>query len=285
MSRIVLQVLGGMTNLRSLQACLVHTGGAQVEHGWVTRLSLLTSLDFSMDGTTGDDSAVFDELVSSVPHLPALRELRLGKRVTRQVRGLADAPFARLVDAAGALEVLHLTLLQLPGGCVDAIRQLTRLTSLSIRTCECAARGFAGLAALTRLRRLELLDVQSDCGVGCNALVGLKQLTMLRLNGAFVTRRYVARLCGELPRLERLDVSGSRNVGSGLSALERLTNLEVVDLSNTVGVGQLAASLRVPPSLRLCLLRGLAVTLEEQHRVEQLLGPRVEVRFNAPFPG
>jgi hypothetical protein len=101
-------------------------------------------------------------------------------------------------------------------------------------------------------------------------------LHTLRLNGDFVDRHYLTRLCTALPQLRVLNIPDSRFICSGVSELSRLSNLEAVDLSYTVGMGTLTAHLKAPPSLRRCILRHVSDERQQQ-MVTQLLGPSVEV--------
>jgi Leucine-rich repeat (LRR) protein len=291
-----LHAIGAMANLRTLQLRLLHLGWDPAESGWLTRLSLLTSLDVCFE-TTGDGPGCFDEVLSAVPHLPALRRFHMSSNLLQEMQQPSDEAFASLASASGVLEQLHLSALELPRSCMEVIRQLTRLTALRIRGCDWwGTRGSfwtasSALAALTSLRVLEVRDLTvgkvldgpddctHDCTVAPRAIEGLKQLRTLRLNGELLNRPYITRLCAALPQLCVLDVSGSANIGSGVSALSKLTNLEEVDLSATVEVGELVRHLKPPTSLRRFLYKAPLEQEHEQH-IRALLGPRVRVVFD-----
>jgi hypothetical protein len=281
----VMHAIGAMANLRSLQVRFLHGGWDPAESGWLTRLSLLTSLRVGFEATRSSAPGSIGEVLSAVARLPALRCLQVVTDLLQPAQGPSGEAFAGLVPAKGLLEELHLSCVELPRSCMEVIPQLTRLTALGFHGCGGAAsRGglwmaASALTALTNLRVLMARDLAGGCTVALGAIEGLKQLHTLQLNGDLLNRTYLTRLCAALPQLRVLDVSSSANIGSGVSALSRLTNLEVVDMSATVEVGVLVRHLRAPPSLRRFLYKA-PTDQEHRQRIRDLLGPRVRVVFD-----
>jgi hypothetical protein len=279
-----LHAIGGMASLRSLQLRLSQCQWAPTERGWLASLSLLTSLNIRFESTSVvNPQQHFDAVLSAVPYLPLLRSFQLsGSRLCYLAAPrVCSGPFACLAAASETLEVLQLNYMHLPYSFMDVIQQLTHLTSLGVCSYNCAERILAGLKEFTSLRKLDLCDWTSDnCAEVAGPITALKRLHTLRLDGNFFDRANLTQLCASLPQLHVLAFSSSRKIGSGLSALTRLTNLEVVDLSFARElVGTLARHLKAPPSLRRCLLSGVGDERRQQ-RVRRLLGPSAEVVFH-----
>jgi hypothetical protein len=280
-------MIGTITGLQSLRLRLLSESWAPAEDSCLARLSLLTSLHVALEPfwliyQAHEDLYHGDRLLAAVPHLPpSLQDLQLTiSSCSEKYVGAAPSSglFAGLASASSVLQLLELKYLTLPGNFMEVIQQLTRLTTLGIHDCDCTAGGsFAGLTALTSLRKLALCDMEGGSTEGCSSIEGMKQLHTLQLNGSFMDGPYLASLCAASPQLQVLDISGSHCIASGLSALALLTALEVVDLSDTVEVHQLERCLRAPPSLRRCHLSFLQPW--EQQRAAALLGPLVEVVF------
>jgi hypothetical protein len=284
------RLIGAVTGLQSLRLRLLSEAWRPLEDSCLARLSLLTSLHVVALGRSWPlyphvDHQLGDRLLAAVPHLPpSLQDLQLtisssNGRYSMVGSGPTTGAFAGLASASSVLQLLDLMYLKLPGNFMEVIQQLTRLTTLGIHDCNCTAAGsFAGLTALTSLRKLALCDLVGGSTAGCSSIEGMKQLHTLQLYGSFVDGPYLARLCAALPQLQVLDISGCHSIASGMSALGLLTALEVVDLSDTVGVHQLERYLSWSPSLRRCHLSYLQPW--KQQRAAALLGPLVEVVFN-----
>jgi hypothetical protein len=310
----LLWLVAALTSLRRLQLHVEHVG--RTRHGWLTRLGLLTSLDVcfclatrevlddsdeydqwlnqaKQDGVDamwlGEHEAdgAFDEVVASVPHLRALRELRIANDPTDRALGYNEftpGAFSRLASARTTLALLHLHRIRLPHNAMGTISKLTALTSLRVDHCWASGRGCGGLAAMTNLRDLGLRDtvLHSPAGV---LVADLTRLETLLLRDGMVEAGDLAMLCGSLPRLKVLDVSceggwqdAGTAVAAGASALQQLSELQILDLSHALGTADLG-HVKAPPSLRHCYLAHLT-SPGAQEEARGVLGAHVDVRFH-----
>jgi hypothetical protein len=277
----LLHRVGALTRLRSLHLQLWWNGDWQTaQPGWLTALALLTSLRVDYDpltgaGGVGDGAAqlgrAFDEVASSVPRLPALRELHMSdnagvgaEHVSDAGSWLSAAAAARIASASGSLRLLHLGWLSLPAAMfTEVLPRLTGLTCLRLDSLYCGSMEFGWMSALTDLRELRYVPNSRHNGAGCTLpcelLAGLSNVDTLTLSRCpFVDEPYLARLCASMPQLRNLDLGYNSNMSGGLSALRRLTNLEVLGLepefSGSLLQQLFELSITTPLSLRRCYL-------------------------------
>jgi hypothetical protein len=292
------QQVAALTNLRSLHLRLWWEPAWDTPRpGWLTPLALLTALRVHFDILGMDDAKAYnalrgtlEEAAASVPHLPALRELRLGSSSSHGGvgAGLSAAACLRIAAAGSGLELLTLDELALPAAeftqVLSRLAGLTCLGLISVTSCD-DDMPLGWLTALTGLRELGYVGSRQDtwfvASLPCQLLAGLSSVHALTLaNCPFLDSDYLAQLCASMPQLRSLDLSGSRNVSAGLSALRRLPNLEVLGAVGTAAAAQLLELIRVPPSLRRCHLGPYRRWQPAQRKAAvALLGRHVEVVF------
>jgi hypothetical protein len=294
----LLQHVGSLTNLRSL-ALRLDFDQDTAAPGWLTRLTLLTRLRLDLDERTREAgldglNAAFADAASSVPHLPALHQLHLGKCDGTPTVVLPAAACAHLASARAHLGLLHLQRMELPA-CffAEVLPQLTGLTCLRlvyvITPFNPDIMSFSWLAGLTALRELSCEGNIGDhadwaarrCGVlPCKLLAGLSKVDTLSLESCdFVDGPYLAQLCESMPQLQSLNLShdfADVDMGAGLPALQHLTNLEVLALPCFSECGE---HVKAPPSLRRCYL-GLGRQPDDEAHAKAVLGRHVEVVFS-----
>jgi hypothetical protein len=256
----LLQLIGTLTNLRSLGLSLVWAElDTTPHHGWLSRLTLLTSLtvDFWAPG-----GKVIHDVLSSVAHLPALGVLSITD--ARPMPAVSGVAYAHVAAACSSLRCLSLMELLLPPSMfTDVLPQLTGLTCLQFKVAVTPTtphvESFSWLSVLTALRELWYGGHFDDTSVlPCELLAGLPHVETLYLGDcSFVDAPYLEQLCDSMPQLTSLDLSYNRNMGAGLSSLQHLTNLEVLGLGSvecSAEVLQHLHALQAPPSLRRCHL-------------------------------
>jgi hypothetical protein len=268
----VLSHVGTLSNLRSLQLAWVcdDRQGDTGAPGWLTRLGLLTSLqlrfermDQGEEWIEGVPADAFDDVAASVPHLPALCELHIDVDSNEHAAGLSAAACSRIASAASSLQRLHLSGLPLPATAMaEVLSQLTGLTCLSLNPAsgmEPCVMSFAWLPALSALRELHYVgDSQDTCAgsvLPCQLLAGMSNIVTLSLGSCwFLDDPYLVELCTSAPQLRSLNLSDNVNIGTGLSALQHLTGLEVLGLEAAPFRPVHLEHVRVPCSLRRCYL-------------------------------
>jgi Leucine Rich repeat len=128
------------------------------------------------------------------------------------------------------VERLELERTQVTGAGLTALARLPRLAELVLHDRELGEAGFAALATVTHLRRLELSGHTEDPRVtGIGGLIGLEQL---RLHYPELDDRAMTEI-GKLIRLRELDLGGTALSDVGLAALAGLGGLEALTLSST----------------------------------------------------
>jgi hypothetical protein len=217
-----------------------------------------------------------------VPHLEALRELHIADRDKGGAK--ITAPACRNIASAGStLELLHLEQLWLPINLFSRVMpRLTGLTCLRLLHNVHRPTAFAWLAALTALRELWYAPFSRFTrALPCKLLAGLPAITTLSLaRSSFVDDPYLEQLCASMPQLTALGLAGNGGVGAGLSALQQLTNLEVLDLAGAVTSQEvLEGHVRAPPSLRRCYLGDKYKGDREEARAA--LGTHVDTVFSS----
>jgi hypothetical protein len=281
----LLTQLAALTNLRSLSLAAWWDDARQSIHpGWATALTALTSLRVTFTASCEHDPyeadyLALDDVALCVPHLPALRELHVSSLSDYCCAGLPRGACARIASASSSLRLLHVEGLRLPASMfAQVLARLTGLTCLRLLRNRHAATPFDWLGALTALRELQytprgaLTDVErrfyseehplefnTEIGSGvlpCPVLAALSNVHALTLAGCpFVDAPYLEHLCAAMPQLRTLDLADTINIGAGLSALQRLTNLEVLDLEVRADTPEaLLGHVRAPSSLRRCYL-------------------------------
>jgi hypothetical protein len=288
----LLRHVGALTNLCRLELRLWWHEGDAGAPGWLTRLTRLR-VDFAIlegdpeevNGGVPDGFLAFADVASSVPNLPALRELRIA-RMGPECYMLPAAACASIASCSSSLESLSLDRLRLPASMLEGvIPQLTGLTHLGIDllTTDAApsAESFTRWPVLTNLRELRCTaGTAAGDMVPCQLLAGLPHLDTLSLGVAFTKLNgpYVEHLCHSMPRLTSLDLSRNSTVGTGLSALRHLTNLEVLSLGRAPCIEGDLEHVQAPPSLRRCYLGGYWDP-EQQTKARAVLGRQVDVVF------
>jgi hypothetical protein len=303
----MLRRIGSLTALRVLHLRVTHWGWTPIEQGWLSRLSLLTSLHVAYAFSAFEDeyyyneddvpapaealTAAFDEVASAVPSLPSLVELSICDALCTTCSDVPSAAAcARITSAAGTLRALHLHGLPLPqAAMLVLLPQLTGLTCLRLTCCEGlgGAPGSLALATLTSLRELCYQGGVDECAPPCALLAGLRSIRALSVQA--VDGPYLAQLCAAMPQLTCLDLGTHYGAegGSGLLAagapalqpLQLLSRLEVLDLTSSVAAEQL----RYMEGVR-CLQRcymGGQCTPGFQKRSMAALGRRMDVVFHS----
>jgi hypothetical protein len=257
----LLRHVGTLTNLRSLALRLWLDWGEALERGWLTRLSRLTSLQvtFATREVNIDDYDAFFDVPSSVPLLPALCELKIAG--TYNAASLSAAACAYVASARSSLKSLHLRELRLPASMfVHVMPQLTCLSCLRLEyVIHPDEMVFIWLSILTALRELwydgRIKNTGCSGVLPCGLLAGLSSVDTLSLPRCpAVDGPYLEQLCELMPQLRSLNLSYNSNMGAGLHALQRLTNLEVLGLAPYYGVslGDTLQHLRAPLNLGRC---------------------------------
>jgi hypothetical protein len=283
----VLQHIGSLTNLRSLEVRLRWRRRDQPQHGWLDELACLTRLwvDFWIrpEGEGLGWLEAFDEVARSVPHLPDLRDLRFA---TSGTYGHATVmlPCAGIASASGSLRALALECMYFHDSMYSQVLPLlTGLTSLRLGSLwySYGFGGFGWLTALTSLRELVYWSGGESRALHlpCELLAGLRSVVALTLDKLpFVDGGYLVQLCASMPQLTSLGLCNSESMGPALAALQHLTRLEVLAFSTSCrGVERAAEGwehLRAPSSLRRCHLPEGRATARA---VRGLLGRQVEV--------
>jgi hypothetical protein len=254
----LLHHVGTLTNLRSLalEPLWWNEDGDSGEPGWLSQLHLLTSLRACF----GYGGVGLEETALSVPHLPALCELRLSSILCDDDDVLSVAACAHIAAARSTLRLLHLDALLLPASLgAEVMPQLTGLTCLCLACIQLPIMPLTWFTWLTVLTALRELGYSNNHGsaLPCELLAGVSNVDTLSLSGcSFVNAPYMEQLCEAMPQLTNLDLSGNRNLGAGLSSLQHLTNLEVLGLAVGRGSLVLLQHVRAPSSLRRCCLGG-----------------------------
>jgi hypothetical protein len=218
-----------------------------------------------------------------VPRLPALCELHLTKCFAGDGGELSAAAWEGIAASCSALRLLHLGGLTLPANMPQALSQLTGLTCLRLRSLYKRVPSLSALTALTNLKELcfalgGFRSGLADSVLPCRLLAGLRSLDTLALSHcSFVDGPYTEQLCASVPQLTSLDLSCNGDVGTGLSALRRLTNLQVLGLEGVAAHD--VQHMRVPASLQRCYL-GWGRWPEERVAAKGLLGRGVEAVFD-----
>jgi hypothetical protein len=239
----------------------------------------------------------FNDTASSVPLLPALRELHIDCDGAER---LPAAACSGIASAGSRLVHLHLGGLSVRAApLLEALVQLTGLTCLSLASLITPhAMSFGWLTALTVLRQLRYVRRSDDSATGgtlpCRLLARLSSIDALALSRcSFLNDPYLEEACLSMLRLRSLDLSGNAQLRAGLSALQRLTDLEVLGLAGVVAdPAALSEVVRVPCSLRRChlgyrylynLAKGPGGHRPAEQRVatSALLGGQVEAVFSA----
>jgi hypothetical protein len=285
----MLHDISTLTDLRRLALLfdLLHNSGGIPGPAWITRLTLLTSLHVDID--TPEEEV--DQVALYVPHLPALRELFIGDCNGCRGCDMSAAACAHLAAARSSLGLLHFSACSPPASLfTEVLPQLTGLTCLRL-DCVTYRTPFSWLAVLTNLRELWYVgvrrydDAYEGAELPCKLLAGLRHLDTLSLTYcSFVDAPYMAQLCGSMPQLRGLDLCCNNNMGgAGLSALQRLTNLEVLGLARVADSHHSLEGLeglRAPASLRRCYLGPVAWPPGERAKLGGLLDRHVEVVFS-----
>jgi hypothetical protein len=295
----LLQHVGSLANLRSLELYL-DLDQYTAEPLWLTRLTLLTGLRVILntpDGAAmGGLALAFNEVASSVPHLPALRALHMFTVSGGACATLSAAACARIASSRSTLRLLNLVQMALPAAMfTEVLPQLTGLTCLRL---DCVITpppfsptiaSFSWLAGLTALRELSCagsirhnaeLDAFDCCVLPCQLLGTLSRVDTLRLlSCAFLDGDYLDQLCESMPQLRHLIMSlnmgGSKALAAGLTALQHLTSLEVLGLAlEDVSLEHV----RAPLSLRRCYM-GHVGSHEKRAETRAALGRQVDVVF------
>ncbi len=120
------------------------------------------------------------------------------------------------------LQQLNLTQCQLSSSDMDAIGEMTGLTRLTLKDC-----GLSTVASLSKLVKLEYLDLSSNTLRNLSPLKGMKDLEALYLGSNAVTSLSDI---SDLKKLTVLDVSF--NSLKSLSPVQGLTGLSVLNASN-----------------------------------------------------
>jgi hypothetical protein len=182
---------------------------------------------------------------------------------------------------------LHLSGPSLPATTlVEMLVQLTGLACLSLASgIEPHAMPIAWLTALSALRGVRYEGDGEDPSAG-NVPPGhllarrLSDVVALSLRSCpFVDDAYLVQLCTCMPQLRSLDLSRNTNFAVGLSALQHLTNLEVLGLD--AGRPEWLEHVTAPSSLRRCCLGSWRCYSrpEQQARARHLLGKQVDAVF------
>jgi hypothetical protein len=245
-------------------------------------------------------------VVAALPRMALLRRLRLAFEGDDPHPDEADVAEELMGSFAGLSALQHLALegVVLPRGRgTPTIGQLTGLTALHLlRCCPGETLQFAELADLRDLRELSYqyaarLDEGDSDGEGASfsappsalevrcTLSRLTRLTALALrsndaheyHGGFVRPPCVAEVCSAMPQLRRLDLSGNSAMYGAVAFVALLTNLEELDLSETLSAVDIITYLRPPASLRRCVLRELCASAAELRKLREGLGRHVEV--------
>jgi hypothetical protein len=296
----LLHAIAALTGLKSLDLGVCFDfGWDPAQPSWLRRLTGLTSLRVAFD-TNEDEgllhhetAGVFDEVAASVPDLPALCELHIADATGTRTEmwphacvhiGAASSSLRRLTLAGLSLATSMFT---------EVIPQLTGLTCLCLNAVYHCRMSFDWLAALTNLRELAYVessehllgeggnseDALDDGSLPCQLLSGLSSVVTLTLaNCSFVDGPYLEELCECMPQLRSLDLRHT-SVAGGLSALQRLTNLEVLGLEMQTCRAELLEQLRAPLNLRRCYLGEGWWNEKQRPAAVALLGTHVEVVF------
>jgi uncharacterized protein (TIGR02996 family) len=189
-------------------------------------------------------------LIDEVAEIPNLRGLSLYE---------TDASPAALPRIARLQNLEHLDLgnLRLDDKGLKTLAPLKRLRTLIAR--DAAPLTNRGAAALAKFK--ELRDLRLGClwpgrfgGTGCRAIGKLAKLEVLQLDWMDDAG---VRLLGKLPRLRRLDLTGTNATGRGLENFPLLTELNL-DSTRADDVGM--ASVAKLPRLRLLNVSGTRIT-------------------------
>jgi hypothetical protein len=287
-------VVGSLTHLRSLVLELYWLGFA--EPACLAQLTMLTSLRLHVAAWCAADlaSSPFEEVASSVPLLPALRELCMTAEAStrRGTFALSDDACACIASARSSLGLLYLENLTLPGSMLsEVLPQLTRLTCLRLSPTN-PIKSFDWLPALTALRELRYTGCCQSAAAStvmpCHLLTRLSTVTTLSLAWcSFLDGPYLQQLCAHMPQLRTLDLGHNDILRDGLSALQHLTNLEVLGLSPDAGkIAELLGNVSgLPASLRRCYV-GLGncsridFSAHEKQVVQAMLGKQVQAVFD-----
>jgi len=221
---------------------------------------LLYLADLSPAGARG---RVVDADLADLTHLRPLQTLNLSQCGKITDAGMQD------VAAIAELKELMLGTAENPGA---------RITD-------------AGLEPLTRLRRLELLDL-SQCGritdEGLKHVARIPALKELHLDGGLEPGPRVGdaglEALASLPRLTELTLAGSTITDAGLPALRDMPSLEILDLSGTAITDAGLAHLKGLPRLKVLTLERSLVT---KAGVDALMAtnPTLEIHRDEPGSG
>lgn len=209
--------LGGSAHFAGGRLSRIDLSRTPVTDGQLVHLRSLAGLDeLRLDSTE----------ISTLEGLPAVRQLNIANtQVGAKALSALPAGVERL--DLGNLSIGDEVLARLP----DSLRGL-RLAHSDVTS--------AGVAGLSRLKRLEWLDLTStdidDASLA--GLAGLSALTDLRLNYGRFTDKGLAAVAG-LKNLERLELMRTRVTDAGLKHVAGLTKLEVLwlDYTNTSDAG------------------------------------------------
>jgi hypothetical protein len=289
----LLRRIGPLTRLRSLHLKLWWGNDLDAATpDWLAQLTCLSSLrvDFSTtDEEPTDEGGLLDGVASSVPHLPALRELHIGDH-NNVGAPLSPAACARIASAAGSLGLLTLGGVSLPPTIfTEVLPQLTRLTCLCLNSVYHEDTPTLGwLAALTNLRELGYVGNRA-CSpppgdlLPCDLLGGLSNVVALTLAQCpFVDAPYVRQLCASMQQLRRLDLRDNDGAGAGTSALVLLTNLEVLGLQRSATVvDEVWKHVNAPSSLMRCYLGSYLAPQQKEAMAMHFFERNVQVVFQA----
>jgi hypothetical protein len=233
-----LDFLAGLTQLRSLDL-----GVTLVTDSGLERLQAMSNLEkLSLTGT-----AVSDAGLAHLQELSKLRDLRLeGTAISAEgLRGLVGLPLSGLgigQTAIGDLGLAHLRNFdlkdlslyrntQITAAGTQQLEALQNLESLNLRGVDLEVTGFAFLAELKSLRKLNASLVMTDA-----ALAYLSELTQLEQLGLYsnpeLTDRGVEHL-RNLKALHTLQLQFTGITDQGLTHLENLPRLRSLDLRGT----------------------------------------------------
>jgi hypothetical protein len=258
----LLNQLRSLAGLRRLHLHILRTGWTSAQRGWLTRMSLLTSLDVCFESEDDGELCAwgaFDDVASAVAHLPALRSLRIADGPyddhDTELDAITAPAFKLLASAKSRLILLHLEHCALPATAMDTISTLTSLTSLKLLDCAPLLH-CNGMGGLTSLREL-IFSSRSEMVPAIEQITCLTNVEVLVLRDGGLDSSYFTQLCHSLPQLRVLDIGRNNSmeystgcgVGEGVAELSRLTNLEVVDLSGAVSWWEVCDNMRVPYSL------------------------------------
>jgi Leucine-rich repeat (LRR) protein len=224
--------------------------------------------DVTLDGSTFNDNSPL-----------YFRELPLDRFVCNCTR-VGDGGLRSLRHSPN-VRVLELRETQVTGEGLEILAKLDKLEEIVLLDRDLGAAGFANLAVLPRLRRLELsgsvedpkltklgmlvhlqrlrLRIPELADGAAEELSKLTELRVLDIAGCGISDAGVAPLAS-LTALEELYLDGTRVTRSGLETLAKLPSLQILSLDRTDVVDAGVLALRGHPSLRELRLDGTLVT-------------------------